>query len=330
MIAFLKGITPGVEMDNERLVLLMDNLNPGVDITLPDCFDTEGCLTELAHATFLIDEDGPEVEDLDGEENPLGDSSIEEVPGPNDIENNKEVMDNEDKNEIEFLGMGVTEKSTESEGEETTSGVSIAKNVRGIKGINKRDKDGRQFNLPTVPRIYERQKLNQKITPDVIPGGIAQDFGNMLQRLTLNVQRELLCISHALRHQAEPSQFPRVSLVPEAFYNCTSSDLERRGHFLASIRGEKGKMYYFPEKLGEPLAKKARKSSAPAQERSRESRPLFRGQAYKPTHHHPYYPLQRLLGILNLLLAACISVVWSLDQITPSRYTLSLQGVTKC
>ena len=73
VVAFLKGITPGVEMEPERLVLLMDNLNPGVDITLPDCLDTEGCLTVLPHATCLLEE-GTEAEAPDGEENPLGDS----------------------------------------------------------------------------------------------------------------------------------------------------------------------------------------------------------------------------------------------------------------
>ena len=290
VIAFLKGINPGVKMENETIVLLMDNLNPGADLTLPDCFDTDGCQAALAHTTFLVDGEGPGVEELDGEDNPLEDSSVEEISGPNDNENNLVEMEDDSKDEVEYLGEGPTEKSDESEGEGTMSGDLPAKNVREIKGINKRDKEGRQFNLPTVPRIHERQKLNQKITPDKIPGGIAQEFGDMLQRLTLNVQRELLCISHAMRHRAEPTQFPRISLVPDAFYNCTTSVLRSRGRFLASIRGEHGKMYYFPENLGEPVAKKARNSSVPAQERNREPRPLFSEQDYEPTHTHPYYP----------------------------------------
>ena len=64
-----------------------------------------------------------------------------------------------------------------TEGEGIESGHVSIKKERGSKGENKRNKEGRKLNLATVPRIYTRggattRKINHKITPDVIPGGI--------------------------------------------------------------------------------------------------------------------------------------------------------------
>ena len=173
------------------------------------------------------------------------------------------------------------------------SGGSTIAETKGSKGQKKRDNEVR--NLATVPRIYmggaTARKIIHKVTPDIIPGGVLPSFGDMIQRHTLNVQRELLCISAAMRHKTDPGTYPTIRFVPAAFYDCTLSELETRGTFLASLEGQKGKMYHFPDKSEEPVEKKARKSLAPAQEHDREVRPLFSGQDIQPPRpSQEYYP----------------------------------------
>ena len=64
------------------------------------------------------------------------------------------------------------------------------------------------------------------IDPDLIQGGVLPQFGDHISRHTLNYQRELLCISAALRHQEEPENYPRISSVPTKFYDYPGDDLE--------------------------------------------------------------------------------------------------------
>ena len=108
-----------------------------------------------------------------------------------------------------------------------SGGSNLAKS-KGSKGTKKRDNEG--CNLATVPRIYmggaTACKISHKVTPDIIPGGVLPSFCDMIQRHTLNVQRELLCISARMRYKTDPETYPRIRFVPAAFYDCTLSELE--------------------------------------------------------------------------------------------------------
>ena len=291
-MALLKENPSGSEIGPDRLELLMTAINPRASLSLPDCWDTEGCQIEVPHPDVLAD--APEVETLDDEDIPQEDVSTDSLPKPDDrVENEEEkVKEDETENEVNIVGVVKVAESTNTNGVGVNSGISkTSKKSKGSK-TNRRDSEGRKLNSAAVPRIYKRgaipRRISHKVTPDLIPEGVLSQFSDQFSRHTLNIQRELLCISAAMRHKSDPRTYPRIRLVPTDFYDSPFKDLETRGLFLASLRSEDVRRYYFPE---EPTEKKSCNSYDPTQDHHREARPLFNGRDICPPHlAQDYYP----------------------------------------
>ena len=110
----------------------------------------------------------------------------------------------------------------------------LKKNQRG-RGARKRTITG-ELSKSTAPRIYGKHKKGIQVplccNMEAIPKGVLPQWRNAYLCATPPVQRELLCISEAVRSVRVQRTEDRLAIVPIDFYESPKEVLLERGDHL--------------------------------------------------------------------------------------------------
>ena len=111
----------------------------------------------------------------------------------------------------------------------------LRKEFRRGRGAIKRTITG-EPNKPTAPRIYGKHRKSSQvplsISAETIPRGTLPDWRSAYLSATPPVQRELLCISEAVRSVRVQKAEDRLAVVPIDFYESPKEILLERGNYL--------------------------------------------------------------------------------------------------
>ena len=164
----------------------------------------------------------------------------------------------------------------------------LKKNQRG-RGAVKRTITG-EVSKPTAPRIYTQKKSGQVplcCNLEAIPSGALRQWRNAYHCATPSVQRELLCISEAVRSVGVHRIEDRLAIVPIDFYESPKEVLLARGDHLVRRTWEaKSNARSSSSRTAEPKAKSPRLERRQTTSRNRSSKGSDQEKIYSTKTYH--------------------------------------------